>query len=149
MGLIDIKWMKEYHKNLLKKIEKAFDDYSLQHKVDNMYLGFYTAGENPSPISAIFIRPGHIDETISPRLLSDNTDLTNTVDRWKWTRKSHKPGLDEYWNSQSKASQRELHLTEDDFPQGWELQTQKISFTCTATIVDGNEEYEIINKILL
>lgn len=149
MGLIDIKWMKEYHKGLLKKIEKAFDDYSLQHKVDNMYLGFYTAGENPVPIAFIAVRAHKINETISPRLLSDNDDLTNIVTEWKWTRTSFKPILDNYWNSSEKASQRILHLTNDDFPDGWEDSEEKISFSCSAIIENGDEKYNIVNKIII
>ena len=110
-------------------------------------LGFFTDEDQPVPILALSVRPGHIDETIVPYLLTDQEDTSDTVTGWQWQRNSGNEGLDAAWAAGAKGTQRRLHLTDGDFPTGWDLAGRRVSFTCTATIPDGHGTAVIMNKL--
>ena len=110
-------------------------------------LGFFTDEDQPVPILALSVRPGHIDETIVPYLLTDQEDTSDTVTGWRWQRDSGNEGLDAAWAAGAKGTLRRLHLTDGDFPTGWDLAGRRVSFTCTATIPDGRGTAVIMNKL--
>lgn len=110
-------------------------------------LGFFTDEDHPVPILALSVRPGHIDETIVPYLLTDQEDTSDTVTGWRWQRDSGNEGLDAAWAAGAKGTLRRLHLTDGDFPTGWDLAGRRVSFTCTATIPDGRGTAVIMNKL--
>jgi len=110
-------------------------------------LGFFTDEDQPVPILALSVRPGHIDETIVPYLLTDQEDTSDTVTGWQWQRDSGNEGLDAAWAAGAKGTLRRLHLTDGDFPTGWDLAGRRVSFTCTATIPDGHGTAVIMNKL--
>jgi len=123
-------------------------------------LGFYTSGDDPTPISGLNVRPGFIDETVVPHLLFGQEDISDMVTAWKWVRESGNAALDEAWGnsmhterdddqSPLKSDTRAIHITDDDLPGDWSIDGGKVSFKCTARFLDGGEEAEIINSITI
>ena len=121
-------------------------------------LGFYTDGEDPTPIMGLAVRPGNIDETVVPYLIWGQEDISNMVTAWRWERESQYEALDEAWansahtdpadpTSPLKSRTRTLHLTTDDLPAGWDADDGKVGFKCTAYFLMDGEEAEIINRI--
>lgn len=110
----------------------------------NISLGFFdTEGV---PLLSLGIREGAvINETIAPKLLFGQYDMTSTVTRWQWERTSAYTELDEAWAVAVRAKQRVITLVNADFPTGW--QNAPLSFKCTAWFGQGEDETEIVNVI--
>lgn len=113
----------------------------------NVSLGFFTDEAVPVPLLSLSVRPGHIDVTVVPYLLTDQEDTSADVTSWQWQRSSGLAELDAAWAAGSKGTQRRLHLTDDDFPTGWYIDGRSVSFTCTARIPDGQQDAVIMNKL--
>lgn len=114
---------------------------------------FYPASEGEAeedelPLTLVSVRTGHVDFSAKPKLLLGNEDVTEeNVTAWKWTRESFDTAADATWNTQGKASQRTLHITNGDVPSGWK-RGLKLSFICTATLafdIDGSGT--IVNRV--
>ena len=114
---------------------------------------FYPASEGEAeedelPLTLVSVRAGHVDFSAKPKLLLGNEDVTEeNVTAWKWTRESFDTAADATWNTQGKASQRTLHITNGDVPSGWK-RGLKLSFICTATLafdIDGSGT--IVNRV--
>lgn len=113
-------------------------------------LGFYDDETPPSPIVMLMVRPESINETVVPYLLQNQADYSSHVLEWKWERKSAFPEADSYWNIQEKASRRILNLTNADFPSGWTLDGNSLSFKCTVVFEDeSGEQQELINVVVI
>lgn len=107
-------------------------------------LGFFdTEGV---PLLELPIREGAvINETIAPKLLFGQKDMTEAVKKWQWERTSAYTDLDGNWATAARAKQRVITLTDEDFPTGW--WTAPLSFKCTAWFGEGEDETEIVNVI--
>lgn len=136
-------------------------------------LGFYTDGDDPTPIMGLAVRPANVDEMVVPYLLFGQEDVTNIVTSWLWERESDYEALDEAWGNSElvalsdlpsqydpesadydaslqrpkKSAWRKLHITTSDLPAGWDAGGGKVGFKCTATFNAGGEEAQIINRI--
>lgn len=130
------------------KLSQALRD-KLNKLLDVYTLGFYTDEDPPMPIMMIAVRPENIDKVIVPYLLLYQQDVSDTVADWIWQRTTNNPTLDRIWNNSSKARQRTLHLTQDDFPQGWQYAGNDVSFKCTVHFLLDGEEQTLTNVILI
>lgn len=135
-------------------------------------LGFYTDGEDPTPIMGLAVRPASVDEKIKPYLLYGQDDISDSVTAWKWERESSYSQLDGSWGNEpvpyddlpseynpespdydptlvrpKRNAYRLLHLTTEDLPAGWDTAGGKVGFKCIATFSDGGEQAQIINRI--
>ena len=122
-------------------------------------LGFYTDGDNPTPIIGFAVRPGFVNETAVPYLLFGQEDISSLVTAWSWVRESNNSALDETWRNTAhtdpedntsplKSVTRIINVTDADLPEGWGTGSGKVSFKCTARFLDSDgEEAEIINSI--
>ena len=86
-----------------------------------------------------------INETIVPKLLFGQKDMTDAVRKWQWERTSAYTDLDGNWATAARAKQRIIVLTNADFPTGW--WAAPLSFKCTAWFGQGEDETEIVNVI--
>ena len=110
-------------------------------------LGFYTDENPPIPLLMLPVREVYIDEVILPCLTRSQVDISDIVTSWKWQRESIYPDLDEAWGNSTRASQRRLHITNEDFPAGWNLNGGRMSFKCTVTFVYEGEVQELVNTV--
>lgn len=121
----------------------------------NISLSFFS--EDGVPLLGLSVRPSYVNETVVPKLLFGQEDMSAAVTSWKWTRESNFPALDEAWANSTRVSDEEnaplksetqtLHITTADLPSGWYLNGGHVGFMCTAIIPYGGEDYEIVNKI--
>lgn len=124
----------------------------VRNKIDAMLavytLGFYTDEDPPMPIMMIAVRPERIDKVIVPYLLLYQQDMSDSVTDWIWQRTSSNTASDTIWNNSSKARQRVMHLTWEDFPQGWQYNND-VSFKCTVHFLMDGENQTLTNVILI
>ena len=131
--------------------EKLADDIipDILSAINRLTMGFFTDGEDPSPILLIAGRPGYINETVVPYLLLGQEDYSDHAIRWQWKRNSRRPDFDNVWNQSEKAGARTLNLTDADLPSGWWFDGGRVAFTCTVYFMSGGEEKKIYNTITI
>jgi hypothetical protein len=141
-----------------QEVPLAEGSFTVMAEGGDISLGFYTDGDDPTPIVGLAVRPASIDETVKPYLLYGQNDVSGKVTAWLWERDSNYPDLDLAWKNSArvdpddptsplKSVTRTLHITTDDLPAGWDANNGKVGFKCTATFNYGGEDTEIINRI--
>ena len=141
-----------------QEVPLAEGSFTVLAEGGDISLGFYTDGDDPTPIVGLAVRPASIDETVKPYMLYGQNDVSGQVTAWLWERESNYPDLDLAWKNSArvdpddpesplKSVTRTLHLTTDDLPAGWDANNGKVGFKCTATFNYGGEDTEIINRI--
>lgn len=95
-----------------------------------------------------FVR-GQVDTQITPVCWLGYIDISDDIftNDWEWIRDSGLPVEDTQWNVAHAANGRVLHLTNEDMPSNWSIKN-KVKFTCSAYVRDGEEIYKVSNSII-
>lgn len=94
-------------------------------------------------------RRGEVSTTITPFVKFGTTDISGDLPLycWSWSRSTEEgtSAADRTWTLQHQEM-RELVLTNSDMPNNWRT-SNRVIFTMTATIQDGNDSYVVQREI--
>lgn len=92
---------------------------------------------------------GLVDTNVTPICWLGYIDISDDIlpADWEWARDSGLPVEDANWNIAHVTNGRVLRLTNDDMPSNWSV-TNKVKFTCSAYVRDGNDVYKVTNTII-
>jgi len=96
-------------------------------------------------------RRGYVNTVITPYLYYGDTDISADIAEqyWSWKRESENGAsadTDPTWNARHQHM-RSIQLTDDDMPSCWSV-ANRIIFTCTCTLLDGDNRIIIDNRII-
>lgn len=96
-------------------------------------------------------RRGFVNTIITPYVYYGNRDISADIGNqyWSWKRESENGAsadTDPTWNARHQHM-RSIQLTDDDMPSCWSV-ANRIIFTCTCTLLDGDDRIIIDNRII-